>query len=100
MKSEIFHSFLMGGFECSTHRIRKGKRLDMIAATRHDEFAKADYERMIAANIRVARDGLRWHLIENEPFQFHFSSLQNQVKAARETGIQIIWDVFHYGYPD
>jgi beta-glucosidase/6-phospho-beta-glucosidase/beta-galactosidase len=100
MTEDVFRSFLMGGFECSTHRIRKGKRLDMIAATRHDEFARADYDRMIAANIRVARDGLRWHLIETVPFQFDFSSLQNQVKAARETDIQIIWDVFHYGYPD
>jgi len=100
MEREIFQSFLMGGFECSTHRIKKGKRLDMIAATRHDEFARADYERMMAMNMRVARDGLRWHLIEREPFRYDFSSLENQIRAARETGIQVIWDIFHYGYPD
>lgn len=90
----------MGGFECSTHRIRKKTRLDMIEATGHDEFAQADYERLMAIDIKAARDGMRWHLIEREPSIYDFSSLQNQVKAARETGIQIIWDIFHYGYPD
>ncbi len=90
----------MGGFECSTHRMKKRRRLDLIDATRHDEFAKADYERMTAMNMQVARDGLRWHLIEKAPLEFDFSSLQKQVTAARETGIQVIWDIFHYGYPD
>ena len=97
---DIFHSYLMGGFECSTHRMRKGKRLDMIAATRHDEFAEADYERLLSIGMRTARDGARWHLIEREPYKYDFSSLNSQARAARKTGIQIIWDIFHYGYPD
>lgn len=90
----------MGGFECSTHRTRTGKRLDMIAATRHDEFAEADYSRLQELGIQTARDGLRWHLIEKEPGHYDFSSLHRQVAAARSTGTQIIWDYFHYGYPD
>ena len=32
--------------------------------------------------------------------KYDFSSLKNQTQAARKTGIQIIWDIFHYGYPD
>lgn len=90
----------MGGFECSTHRIRSGRRLDMIAATRHDELAEADYRRLREIGIAAARDGLRWHLIEKEPGQYDFSSLISQVRAARTTGVQIVWDFFHYGYPD
>ncbi len=90
----------MGGFECSTHRNYKRKRLDVIAATRHDEFAEADYRRLLSVGMRTARDGVRWHLIEREPFRYDFSSALNQVRAARKTGIQIIWDLFHYGYPD
>jgi hypothetical protein len=34
-----FRSFFLGGFECSTHRLRSGKRLDLIRSTRHDELA-------------------------------------------------------------
>lgn len=92
----------MGGFECSTHRSRHrhDRRLDLIAATRHDEFAEADYERMLSMGMKTARDGVRWHLIEREPFRYDFSSLKAQARAARQTGIEIIWDLFHYGYPD
>jgi len=100
MKNTIFQSYLMGGFECSTHRSFTGKRLDVIAATRHDALAEADYQRLTSVGMRTARDGIRWHLIETEPFRYDFSSALNQIRAARKTGMQIIWDLFHYGYPD
>ena len=90
----------MGGFECSTHRRRDGERLDLIASTRHEEFVVADYARLLSIGMKTARDGLRWHLIEQKPFSYDFSSLENQIQAVQETGIQIIWDFFHYGYPD
>lgn len=64
MEKRIFESCLMGGFECSTHRNYRGNRLDMIASTRHDEFAEADYQRLLNVGMRTARDGIRWHLIE------------------------------------
>jgi beta-glucosidase/6-phospho-beta-glucosidase/beta-galactosidase len=95
-----FKSSLLAGFECSTHRIRSGKRLDMIAATWHDEFADQDYRRLTEIGILTARDGLRWHLIELEPYRYDFDSAMSQVRAARRNDIQIIWDLFHYGYPD
>ena len=100
MKNTIFQSYLMGGFECSTHRSFTGKRLDVIAATRHDEFAEADYQRLTSVGMRTARDGIRWHLIETTPFEYDFSSALNQIRSARKAGMQIIWDLFHYGYPD
>lgn len=90
----------MGGFECSTHRRRCGRRLDLIESTRHDEFAEEDYERLVKIGMRTARDGVRWHLIERDPFVYDFSSLEKQVGAMQYTGIQVIWDLFHYGYPD
>jgi hypothetical protein len=95
-----FKSFFMGGFECSTHRDRHGRRLDLIASTRHDEFAEKDYLRLMELGMMTARDGLRWHLIETEPFKYDFSSASRQIRAARATGIQIVWDLFHYGFPD
>ena len=90
----------MGGFECSTHRNYKMRRIDVIKATRHDLFAERDYERLVKFGMLTARDGVRWHLIEKSPFQYDFSSLKNQAEAAAKTGIQIIWDLFHYGFPD
>jgi len=106
--SSVFQSFWMGGFECSTHRLPRrkamgrfaGVRLDLIASTRHDEFALEDYGRLQAAGVRTARDGVRWHLIEKAPVRYDFSSLIPMLRAARETKTQIIWDLLHYGWPD
>jgi len=95
-----FSSFFIGGFECSTHRNPAGKRLDMISATHHDRFARADYRRLTTRDIRTARDGVRWHLIERNPGEYDFSTALPSVRAAREANVQVIWDLFHYGYPD
>ncbi|WP_235514393.1 acyl-CoA dehydrogenase family protein [Deinococcus sp. Leaf326] len=95
-----FRSFFMGGFECSTQRRPSGRRIDVIDATGHDRFAAQDYARLAAAGLRTARDGLRWHLIERVPGEYDFTSAQAQVTAAREAGVQVIWDLLHYGSPD
>jgi beta-glucosidase/6-phospho-beta-glucosidase/beta-galactosidase len=102
MESEkaLFESFFLGGFECSTHRLRSGKRLDEIAFTQHDRFAREDYLRLRSEEIRTARDGLRWHLIESAPNRYGFSSVLPMMQAARDTGSQVIWDLCHYGWPD
>lgn len=96
----LFNSYLMGGFECSTHINYLQNRVDIIAATKHDEFAELDYQRLLNFGMKTARDGIRWHLIETKPFKYDFSSALNQVRSAKKTGIQIIWDLFHYGYPN
>ncbi len=100
MSDSLFRSFFLGGFECSTHRLRNGKRLDLIQATRHDEFAASDYRLLQAHGILTARDGLRWTLIEQQPGRYDFSSATGMLRAARDTGMQVIWDLWHYGWPD
>jgi hypothetical protein len=48
--ARLFRSFLMGGFESSSHRrAGDGRQLDLIAATRHDRHALDDY-RLLAAH--------------------------------------------------
>lgn len=94
------HSFFLGGFECSSHFARPGERVDGIAATGHDRWAAKDYARLRAHGIRVARDGVRWHLVEPVPGRYDFSSVLPMVRAARDTGMQVIWDLCHYGWPD
>src|SRR5688500_2929713 len=94
-----FQSFFLGGVECSTHRRRDGRRLDVIAATAHD-VAAADYAQLAEHGIRTARDGFRWHLIERRPGRYDFSSARPMLRAARETGTQVLWDLLHFGWPD
>ena len=90
----------MGGFECSTHRLRSGRRLDMIEATQHDRFALLDYRRVQSVGLCVSREGVRWHLVEKVPGRYDFSSLVPIVEAAEATRTQVIWDLCHFGWPD
>jgi beta-glucosidase/6-phospho-beta-glucosidase/beta-galactosidase len=95
----MFQSFFIGGFECSTHLGRHGNRHDLVASTGHDIFARADFRRLRELGITTAREGLRWHLIESVPQRYDFSSVLPIIRAARTEGIQVIWDLFHYGFP-
>jgi hypothetical protein len=95
-----FQSFFMGGFECATHRRRDGVRLDVIAASAHDLHCTEDYRLLREAGIGTVRDGLRWHRIEPAPGVYDWSSLLPLLEAANQTGIQVIWDLCHWGVPD
>jgi hypothetical protein len=99
-RAPIFPSFFAGGFECSTHRNRSGRRLDLVAATHHDEFALQDYRRLEKEGLRVAREGLRWHLVEKTPGHYDFSTALPIIRAASATDTQVVWDLCHFGWPD
>ncbi len=102
----LFQSFLQGGFECSTHRLRPrpgemiGRRLDVIAATGHDINAAGDYGQLARHSIRTVRDGFRWHLIETTAGSYDWSSFLPMLRAANGSRTQVIWDLLHYGWPD
>ena len=100
LSAPLFSSFFIGGFECSTHRRPDGLRLDLLSSTQHDRFVCEDYARLREAGITTAREGFRWHLIETSPGEFDFSSALPMLRAAREMGIQVIWDLLHFGWPD
>lgn len=95
-----FDSFFQAGFECSSHRRKDGVRLDLIRATGHDRHIRQDYDLCAQLGLRTLRDGLRWHLIETAPGKYDWSSWMPALEAAEEAGVQIIWDLFHYGSPD
>lgn len=90
----------LGGFECSTHRRADGRRLDLIAATGHDIWAASDYAALRARGLGGARDGLRWYRIEVAPGCYDWSSALPMLRAARDSGLRVIWDLCHYGWPD
>jgi beta-glucosidase/6-phospho-beta-glucosidase/beta-galactosidase len=96
----LFRSYFLGGFECSNHRRYDGRRLDLIAATGHDRAVIQDYRWMVEHSIRTIRDGVRWHLIERSPGCYEWSSFLPMLRASREVGVQVIWDLCHYGWPD
>ena len=95
-----FDSFFQAGFECSSHRRKDGVRLDLIKATAHDKHALNDYRQCRELGFRTLRDGLRWHLIEKAPGQYDWSSWMPMLEAAESAGVQICWDLFHYGAPN
>lgn len=95
----MFQSFLQGGFEASSHRRRDGRQLDVLAACRHDVNAGLDYRLLQGAGLHTARDALRWHRIEARPGVYDWSSFVPMLRAARDTGMQVIWDLCHYGIP-
>lgn len=101
----LFASFLQGGFECSTHRLRPldghspGRRLDMISAIGHASHAAQDFRQLADFGIRTVRDGFRWHLIDRSG-GYDWSSIRPMLQAAKETKTQVIWDLLHYGWPD
>jgi beta-glucosidase/6-phospho-beta-glucosidase/beta-galactosidase len=95
-----FNSFFLGGFESSCHVLRSGKRLDVIASTHHDTYVHSDYQRLRSVGIRTTRDAVRWHLVEKRPYRYDWSSAIPMVRAADDTGVQVIWDLCHYGWPD
>jgi hypothetical protein len=96
----VFKSFFQGGFECSTHKLKSGRRLDLVASTGHERWVAQDFYRCAEMGILTAREGIRWHLIQQTPGAQDFSSVLPIVRAAQKTGLQIIWDLCHFGWPD
>lgn len=90
----------MAGFECSSHQRPDGLRLDLIAATAHDRWAVQDYQQVRRHGMRCARDGVRWHLVERRAGVYCWDSWLPMLRGARACGVQVLWDLCHYGWPD
>jgi polysaccharide biosynthesis protein PelF len=96
----VFQSYWQGGFECSTHKLRLGRRLDILQSSQHANRAENDYRQLAGLGITTVRDGFRWHLIETAPQIYDWSSIDPMLEAANRAGTEVIWDLFHYGWPD
>jgi hypothetical protein len=72
----------------------------MLRSTRHIELASLDYARLSALGMRAAREGVSWTRSERRPRHFDFSSVLPRLSAARGHGVQVCWDLMHFGYPD
>jgi hypothetical protein len=95
----MFRSFFLAGFEGSTGYNRHGQWFDQVAATGHDKTVEQDYRDLTAFGIHAARETVRWPLVDLGGGRYDFSSLAPFVRAARRSRVEVIWDLFHYGYP-
>lgn len=95
----MFKSFYMAGFECATGRNVRGEWIDQIQATEHDRFVDEDYALIAGAGLRTAREAFRWPLVDHRG-RYDFRSVTPFLRAAARHDVEIIWDLFHYGYPD
>lgn len=95
----MFRSFYLAGFECATGWNRHRQWIDQIEATGHDLHVEADYARLAEVGIHAVREAIRWPLVDRGG-ELDFASAQPFVRAACRQGLDVIWDLFHYGYPD
>jgi hypothetical protein len=90
----------MGGFECTDQLNAFGHRVDLLGATGHLEIIDQDYENLALLNIKTVREGIQWSRVEIAPYVYDWSALAPMVAAAKRHGIQQVWDLCHFGFPD
>lgn len=94
----MFKSFFLAGFEGTTGYNVHRQWIDQVAATQHDRFVDEDYRLLSDVGIRAAREVVRWPLVDVRG-RYDFSPLSPFLEASQKHGIQIIYDLFHFGYP-
>lgn len=97
---QLFKTFFIGGYECADMINNRGNRVDLLAETAHHTKAEEDYRLLAKAGIKTVREGIRWSFVEKQPRVYDFSEVATRIKAAEKWGIQQLWDVCHFGYPD
>jgi len=95
-----FRSFWMGGFECSDKINSLGNRVNLLEATDHIRLIREDYAMLHQTGICTVREGIRWSVVEPRPYYYDFSTVLMMMEAGREQGIQQVWDICHFGFPD
>ncbi|MDN3550204.1 amine oxidase [Mucilaginibacter aquaedulcis] len=95
-----FKSFWMGGFECADHLNAFGNRVDFLELTNHLRNIESDYKNLAEFAISTVREGIRWSFVERVPYQYDFNIVKIMLLEAHKQGIQQVWDICHFGYPD
>lgn len=95
----LFRSFFFGGFEGTACRNQHRVWIDQIAATGHDVELDGDYRRLRSMGLLAAREAIRWPLVDRGG-KLDFASALPFLRASRRHGLEVIWDLFHYGYPE
>lgn len=95
-----FKSFWMAGYECTDQLNAFGHRVDFLPLTGHLQRLDDDYRDLAPFNIRTVREGIRWSQVEKRPYQYNWETVGQMLDAGRRLGIQQVWDLCHFGFPD
>jgi len=95
-----FHSFWWAGYECTDQLNAFGHRVDFLPLTGHLQLIDEDYQALDQFQIRTVREGIRWAQIEKTPYHYDWSTVRQMLAAGRRHGIQQVWDLCHFGFPD
>ncbi len=95
-----FASFWMAGFECTDQLNAFGHRVDFLPLTGHLELLDQDYRAIRQHEMHTVREGIRWSQVERRPYAYDWSTVQVLLDAGRRHGVQQVWDLCHFGYPD
>jgi hypothetical protein len=93
-----FETFFMAGFECATGLNVERKWIDQIEATQHDRFLEKDYRMLAEIGIRTVREGVRWPLVDLCG-KLDLAEVEKVVRGANAERVELILDLFHYGFP-
>lgn len=95
----LFRSFFLGGFEGTACSNAHRQWIDQIVATEHDRQLDGDYRRLREVGLCGVREAIRWPLVDVRG-KLDFGSVLPFLEASRRHGLEVIWDLFHYGYPE
>lgn len=95
-----FRSFWMGGYECTDKLNAFGNRVDFLRVTGHLQLLDNDYRDLAVFGIKTVREGIRWSQVEKQAYQYDWSTVAVMIESGNRNGIQQVWDLCHFGYPD
>jgi beta-glucosidase/6-phospho-beta-glucosidase/beta-galactosidase len=95
-----FKSFFWAGYECTAAKAENRQRLNLLQASRHDVYCREDYKLIKELNCYTVREGLNWSRIDKGSNQYDFSLFEHIMQIGKEEGIEQIWDLNHFDYPD
>lgn len=100
MNENPFSSFWMAGYECTDKLNAFGNRVDFLQLTGHLQLLNEDYEQLKLFQIKSVREGIRWSKVEVRPYEYDWTTVEYMIDCASVKGIQQIWDICHFGFPD
>ena len=77
----------------------RGIHINHAKATQHNVFLAEDYRRLKKVGIHAAREGVCWPEVDCGG-HYDLSSLHSIINASSRYGIEIIYDLCHFGYPE
>ena len=95
-----FQSFWWAGYECTDQLNCFGNRVDLLRVSGHLQLLNEDYAHLHSFAIRTVREGIQWSQVEKRAYQYDWSVVSDIMAEGHRQGIQQVWDLCHFGYPD